>query len=72
MGALQLGQVIHVKDLDLPDGVKVLNNPDAIVVRVVTQVAVEEPTEELGSGAEPEVIKKEKKSVDAEEKSGKK
>lgn len=72
LGALQLGQVIHVKDLELPDGVKVLNNPDAIVVRVITQVAVEEPTGELGSGAEPEVIKKEKKSADAEEKSGKK
>ncbi len=72
MGAVQIGQVIHVKDLELPEGVEVLNNPDAIVVRVIQQVAVEEPTSELSGGAEPEVIKKEKKAGEEDEKSGKK
>ncbi|MEQ1907073.1 MAG: 50S ribosomal protein L25 [Pirellulaceae bacterium] len=72
LGALHTGQVIHVKDLEVPDGVKVLNSPDAIVVRVINQVVVEEPTGELGSGAEPEVIKKEKKSGEEDDKSGKK
>ena len=69
---LQIGQAIHVKELDIPEGVKVLNNPDAIVVRVVQPIIVEvAPTE--AAVAEPEVIKKEKKAADeADEKAGKK
>lgn len=72
--SLQIGQVVHVKDLDLPEGVSVLNNPDAIVVRVIQPVVVEIPTTGEGGGpVEPEVIKKEKKSAEAaEEKAGKK
>ncbi len=72
LGALQIGQVIHIKDLEIPDGVTILNSPDAIVVRVVHHVAIEEPTGEGASGAEPEVIKKEKKAGEDDEKSGKK
>lgn len=72
LGALQIGQVVHVRDLELPEGVKVLNNPDAIVVRVVHHIAVEEAAGDGVTGAEPEVIKKEKKGGDDEEKSGKK
>lgn len=68
---LQIGQVIHVKDLDIPEGVKVLNNPDAIVVRVVSPIIVEVPASEAAV-AEPEVIKKEKKAADEDEKGGKK
>lgn len=69
---LQIGHTIHVKELDIPEGVKVLNNPDAIVVRVIQPIIVEvAPTE--AAVAEPEVIKKEKKAADdADEKSGKK
>ncbi len=71
--SLQIGQVIHVKELELPDGVNVLNNPDAIVVRVIQQVVVEEAATGEASAAEPEVVKKEKKAAaDADEKSGKK
>lgn len=71
--ALQVGQTIHVKDLDIPEGVKVLNNPDAIVVRVVQPIVVETVAAEGATVAEPEVIKKEKKAGDdADEKSGKK
>ena len=60
---LQIDQVIHVKELKLPEGVKVKNDPEAIVVQV-SQKVVEEaepaaaaPTAE---GAEPEVIGKAK------------
>jgi large subunit ribosomal protein L25 len=71
---LQIGQAIHVKELDIPEGVKVLNNPDAIVVRVIQPIIVEAPpAAEIAGGAEPEVIKKEKKAAEeGEEKSGKK
>lgn len=69
---LQIGQAIHVKELDIPEGVTVLNNPDAIVVRVVQPIIVEVAPSEAAV-AEPEVIKKEKKAADeADEKSGKK
>lgn len=63
--ALQIGQAIHVKELDIPEGVKVLNNPDAIVVRVIQPIVVEAtPSAEATGPAEPEVIKKEKKAAD--------
>ena len=72
--ALKIGEAIHVKELDIPEGVTVLNNPDAIVVRVIQPIAIEAvPTGEAGDTAEPEVIKKEKKAADdADEKAGKK
>ncbi len=59
---LQIDQAIHVRDLKLPDGVKIKNDPDTIVVQV-SQKVVEEaapaaaPTAEA---AEPEVIGKAK------------
>lgn len=70
---LQIGQAIHVKELDIPQGVTVLNNPDAIVVRVIQPIVVEAVSTEAAAPAEPEVIKKEKKVADdADEKAGKK
>ncbi len=70
---LQIGHTIHVKELDIPEGVKVLNNPDAIVVRVIQPIIVEVAPAADATTAEPEVIKKEKKAAeDAEEKSAKK
>lgn len=70
---LQIGQAIHVKELEIPVGVTVLNNPDAIVVRVVQPIVVEVAPTEGATVAEPEVIKKEKKAADeADEKAGKK
>jgi large subunit ribosomal protein L25 len=56
---LQLGDAIHVKELQLPDGVKALSDPDEVVAAVVTQhIPVLEPTAapvEPGP-VEPEVI----------------
>ena len=66
--SLQIGQAIHVKELEIPEGVKVLNNPDAIVVRVIQPIIVETVTAavEVTGPAEPEVIKK-GKAAEAEE-----
>jgi large subunit ribosomal protein L25 len=56
VGELQLDGAIHVRDLKLPEGVKVLDDPDAIVVHVTPpQVEAEAPVVEEGQ-AEPEVI----------------
>jgi len=51
---LQLGAAIHVKDLTLPEGVKPLADPDAIIVHVTAPAA--EPEAAAAATAEPEVI----------------
>lgn len=64
---------IRIADLKLPEGVKVLDDPDRVVVGVtvaraeVTEVAAA-PVEEGAVPAEPEVISKGKKPVEEEEK----
>ncbi len=67
ISALKLGESIHVKDLILPSGVKVLNDPGAIVVSVAELMKEEVPAEavEGEEKQEPEVIK-EKKEVPSE------
>lgn len=57
VGDLQVDQAIHVREVELPPNVKVLNNPEAIVVRIAKQQAAAEPgaAGELGP-AQPEVI----------------
>jgi|SRR5436190_4770479 len=55
---LEIGQAIHVRDLEVPPNTKIMNNPDAVVVRVA------QPGAELEAGAvageegpaQPEVI----------------
>jgi large subunit ribosomal protein L25 len=67
---LLLGQAIHVKELDLPPGVKALDDPDLVVVQVKQQqVAVVEPTGLVAEpgAAEPEVITKKKEKPAEEE-----
>jgi large subunit ribosomal protein L25 len=57
---LQIDQAIHVRDLKLPEGVKVKNDPEAIIVQV-SQKVVEEvvpAAAPAGEAAEPEVIGK--------------
>jgi large subunit ribosomal protein L25 len=67
---LLLGSPIHVKELSLPEGVKVLESLEAVVVQlklpgieVTTATAAAVP-----GAAEPEIIKKEKKAEDEDEK----
>ncbi len=59
IGALDMGQAIHVRDLDIPENVHCHNPPDAIVVHII-QVQTKELTPlDAGAGsAEPEVIGK--------------
>jgi large subunit ribosomal protein L25 len=65
IGELQKGQAIHVRDLKLPEGVTVLDDPDAIVVHVTEpRVEVAAPTEEEVTGAEPEVIRPDRRAAE--------
>jgi large subunit ribosomal protein L25 len=63
IGELQLDGVIHVKDVMVPEGVKVLDDPDAVVIHIAKPAAAAEtPAEEPAAGtAEPEVITARKK-----------
>jgi large subunit ribosomal protein L25 len=57
IGELQIEGVIHVKDLKLPEGVKAMADPDAVVVHVKPpQVEAEAPAAPAAETAEPEVI----------------
>jgi large subunit ribosomal protein L25 len=69
--SLLVGQAIHVKEIELPAGVKVLEDPDLVVVQVKLQVVAPEPTPLAAEGAaapaEPEVITKKKEKPEEEE-----
>ena len=69
-GLLKVGDAIHVSDLKVSDKVKILSNPDDLVVRV-THLAAEESEVPGGAAAvtatEPEVIKKGKTEEEGEE-----
>ena len=64
---LKLGESIHVKDIVVPQSVKILNDPGAIVITVAAPMKEEIPVEavEGEEKQEPEVIK-EKKEVPGE------
>lgn len=72
---LKIGDLIYVKELPFPDGVAVKHELDAIVFSVVPphkeEVAAEAAVAEVAAGAEPEVIKKEKKPVEGAEEEAK-
>jgi large subunit ribosomal protein L25 len=70
---LTLGHPIHVKELTLPEGVRVLEAPESVVVQLkLPGVEAVAPTTPAEPGAGPEVIKKEKKTEDADEDTKKK
>ncbi|MCS7232985.1 MAG: 50S ribosomal protein L25/general stress protein Ctc [Synergistetes bacterium] len=64
---LEMGESIHVEDLQLPEGVKVLEDPETTVV--VISEPVEEVVEEAAPAevAEPEIASKRKKKEEEEE-----
>lgn len=67
---LQIGGVIHVRELNLPEGVKVMADPEAIVVQVKAPlVEAEAPAAApaVGEVAEPEVIGRKEKPAEEEE-----
>jgi large subunit ribosomal protein L25 len=55
---LDIGMMLHVADLKLPQGVTALNDPEQVVVTVHPPAVEEEevPEEVEGAAAEPEVI----------------
>jgi large subunit ribosomal protein L25 len=65
---VKVGDVVHVSDLQVPETVKVLSNPDDLVVRV-TRLAAEEAADVVAAvvSTEPEVIKKGKDEEEGEE-----
>jgi large subunit ribosomal protein L25 len=76
IGELQLEQAIHVRELTLPEGVVVKNDPDAIIVQVSQKVVEEVAAPVAGvptaEGAEPEVIGRAKGEEEAAEEPAKK
>lgn len=64
---LTLGNPVHVRDLTLPAGVKVLESPETVVVQI--KLAGLEPTAPAeGTGAEPEVLTAKKPKEGEDEK----
>jgi large subunit ribosomal protein L25 len=66
---LDIGQAIHVRELtEIPEGVTVLDAPEALIVHIVKPGVEEEPAADAVPGpAEPELIKREKKTEDEED-----
>lgn len=67
---LEIGQSLHVGNIKLEEGIKVLTDPDEVIVNVVAPVIEEAaaPAEAVTPEiAEPEVIKKGKKEEEKEE-----
>jgi len=65
---LQMDGVVHVKDLQLPEGVKAMAEPDAVVVHITQKQLEAEAAPVAGAtpeSAEPEVIGR--KVAEAEE-----
>jgi len=68
IGELQQDQSIYVKDLKLPDGVKAMADPDAIVVHIrPPQVEAPVAAAPAAETAEPEVIGRQAKAEEGEE-----
>jgi len=64
---LNVGQAVYVKDIKVPEGVKVLTDPELIAM-IVKPPKVEAPKEEVAAEtAEPELIRKKKEEEEAVE-----
>lgn len=70
VSALNVGDSIHIKDIQLPDGVTAMDDADLTVFLVAAPTVVEEPTAAAGTApaAEPEVIREKKEEAGAAEK----
>jgi len=68
-GLLKIGDGIYVRDLAIPEGVKILAEPDTMVALITAQAAAEEevaPVVEEVAEEEPEVIEHGKKEEEEE------
>jgi len=79
ISALHLHQSIRVDEIDPPEGVKIITDPESVVVLIQApakeeEVEVEEEEEEevMAEGEEPKVIKKEKTEEEEKEEKEKK
>lgn len=62
---MKLDDVLHLKDIKLPSGVRALQDPE-LIIATCTEVKEAEPTEAVeGESAEPEVIGKKKEDEEA-------
>lgn len=67
VSSLGIGQAVHIKDIKVPPGVQVLNDPELIAM-IVKPPKVQAPVEEVAEGAaEPELIRKKKEEDESEE-----
>jgi large subunit ribosomal protein L25 len=53
---MEIGHAIHVRELEIPANTRVLNNPDAVVVRIAMPGAEKLEAAPAEAGAQPEVI----------------
>jgi large subunit ribosomal protein L25 len=65
---LNIGQAIHVRDLQLPEGVVAKANPELTVITVSAPRVEAEPVAVAEVATQPEVIKEKKEEPKAEEK----
>lgn len=64
---LQKGQSIKVKDLKLPEGVRVVNDSEAVVVHIIEPKAAVVAVPGEGGASEPEMVAKKKPVEDKKE-----
>jgi len=60
---LQMGQSVKVSDIVVDEGIKIINNPEEVIVSIIypTHLVVEQPVvEEEAEAEEPELVAKEK------------
>ncbi len=67
VNTLQIHDSVHVKDLPVPEGVTILEDPNNIVISIVPPTVEEAAPAAEATAAEPEVIEKGKKEETAEE-----
>jgi large subunit ribosomal protein L25 len=66
---LKIGSIIKISDIKVPENIKVLSDPDEMVLTIIhaTQLKEEETVAAETTEAEPTVIKKEKEKAEAKE-----
>ncbi len=71
ISGLEIGQSLHVSDLQIEEGIKVLTDPGEVIVNIIAPLVEEvAPVAEVAAPAvaEPELIKKGKKEEEEEKK----
>lgn len=69
IGTLEIGQAIHIRELEVPPNTRILNNPEAIVVRIAKamEVIITAPVAGEEGAAQPEVIGRKAAEEEGEE-----